>query len=286
MSTHDPEFYQAPKFGPEPPEAARKQHGCFFYGCIIASILALLFVILMAVIGFFSYRFVSQLVQDYTASAPRELPKVEMPEGERKALKDRVEAFRKAVNEGTPTDTLILTSDDINALLEEEPDLKGKFYVKIEGDEVKGQVSIPLEKIGLSMVRGRYLNGEADVKASLKDGILIVTLDALEVNGKKVPEEIMKGIRQENLAKDAYKDVKTSEMLRKIESLEIKDGKIILKVRLKPGEATGKPTPKTELPVKVLAPPAADGSPAAPPNGDAAKTKTESPVSDAPVPKS
>ena len=39
------------------------------------------------------------------------------------------------------------------------------------------------------MVRGRYLNGEADLKASLKDGVLIVTLDSLEVNGQKVPED-------------------------------------------------------------------------------------------------
>ena len=53
MSTNDPEFYQAPKFTPEPPHALPKQRGCFFYGCIIASILAVLFAILMVVIAFF-----------------------------------------------------------------------------------------------------------------------------------------------------------------------------------------------------------------------------------------
>ena len=42
------------------------------------------------------------------------------------------------------------------------------------------------------MVRGRYLNGEADFKASLSDGVLIVTLESVEVNGKKVPDEFMK----------------------------------------------------------------------------------------------
>ena len=70
-----------------------------------------------------------------------------MPAEQRQVLKDRVEAFRKAVEAGTPTEPLVLTSDDLNALIEENPDLKGKIYVKIEGDEVKGQVSIPLDKL-------------------------------------------------------------------------------------------------------------------------------------------
>ena len=45
----------------------------------------------------------------------------------------------------------------------------------------------------------------------------------------------MTDLRKQNLAKDVDKDPKNAEMLRKLESLEIKDGKIILKVRAKPG---------------------------------------------------
>jgi hypothetical protein len=150
---------------------------------------------------------------------------------------------------------LELTSDDINALIDDEPDLKGKIYVNVEGDKVKGQVSIPLEKVGLPMLRGRYLNGEADVKASLSDGVLLVTLDSLEVNGKKVPEDFMKGIRTQNMAKDMYKDEKSAEMLRKLERLEVKDGKIILKIRARPGDSSGAPTSK-EPAAKDSAPPA------------------------------
>jgi hypothetical protein len=279
MSTHDPEFYQAPKFTPEPPEAARKQHGCFFYGCIIASILALLFVILMAVITYFGFRLFNQVFQEYTSTTPRELPKVEMPAEQRQALKDRVEAFRKAVKEGRPTETLVLTSDDINALIDEEPKLKGMFFVKIEGDELKGQVSIPLEKLGsLSMFRGRYLNGEADVKAVLDQGVLIVTLDSLEVNGKKVPEQAMTEIRKQNLAKDFYKDTESAEELRRLENLEVKDGKIILKIRPRAGAATDKPVTKKELPTKVLAPPSDDEPKAATPSDLPPTTKAEAPA--------
>ena len=49
MSTNDPEFYQAPKFTPEQYQAPPRQRGCFFYGCIIASVLAVLMAILVGV---------------------------------------------------------------------------------------------------------------------------------------------------------------------------------------------------------------------------------------------
>jgi hypothetical protein len=281
MSTNDPEFYQAPKFTPESQQPPR-QRGCFFYGCIIASILLVLALILIGVGGYLLYRMVNGWVDEYTATAPRDLPKVEMPDPERKALKDRVEAFRKAVDEGKSVEPLVLTSNDLNALIAEEPDLQGKVYVKVEGDELKGQISIPLEKLGLPMFKGRYLNGEADLKASFNNGILIVTLDSLEVNGKHLPDEFMTNLRQQNLAKDAYKDPKNAEMLRKVESMAIKDGKIIIRVRAKGAQANGQPAEK-ELPGEVLAP--ASTKKAAAPSAETPPATTRSQPAESPQPK-
>jgi hypothetical protein len=279
MSTNDPDFYQAPKFTPEPPKGAPKQHGCFFYGCIIASIMAVLTAIVVGVGAFFAYRLLNQLVDQYTSTTPLELPKVEMPPEQRTALKDRIEAFRKAVDAETPTEPLVLTSDDLNALIDENEELKGKIYVKLEGDEVKGQVSIPLDKLGLGMMRGRYLNGEADLKASLSDGVLIVTLDSIEVNGKRPPDDMMKGLREQNLAKDVYKEEKNAKLIRKLESLEVKDGKIILRVRAKGASASDSPAAKKEVPVEIVAPPK-DAAPKGEPD-----KKAEPPKDEAPTPK-
>jgi hypothetical protein len=277
MSTNDPEFYQAPKFTPEPPQAMPRQRGCFFYGCIIASILAVLFVILMGVITFFGYRMLSRAIDEYTSTTPRDLPKVEMPAEQITTLKDRVEAFRKAVDAGTPTEPLVLTSDDLNALIDQNPDLKGLIYVKIEKDEVKGQVSIPLDKLNFGMVRGRYLNGEADIKASLSDGVLIVTIESVEVNGQKLPEQFITELRKQNVAKDFYKDEKASETIRKLESLEVKDGKIILKVRAKTGTSSDSTATKKEGPVEIVAPPK-NGEPKSEPAKKAEASKDESPA--------
>src|SRR5262249_41277252 len=78
MATSDAEFYEPHKFTPDPYEPPR-QHGCFFYGCIIASVLALLVMIAVGLLLFVAYRGLGQLVEQYTATAPQELPKVGMP---------------------------------------------------------------------------------------------------------------------------------------------------------------------------------------------------------------
>src|SRR5262249_48590528 len=144
-------------------------------------------------------------------------------------------------------------------------------YVTIEGDKVKSQVSIPLEnlsaaleKVGIGFLRGRYLNGEAELKASLRDGLLLVTLESFEVNGQRPPEEFLANLRQQNLAEDAYKDAKNAQQIRKLESIEIKDGKIIIKPRPKDQEA-GASAPLEDLPEDVLAPPDSTPPQAAPP---------------------
>jgi hypothetical protein len=258
MASSNPEFYDASRFtaeGYEPP----RERGCFFYGCIIASVLAILLLIAVAVGFYLVYRALNQLVDEYTATAPRELPSVELPADERQTLRARFDAFRKAIDAGTPAESLVLSADDINALLEDDPNLKGKIYVTMEGDKLKGQISIPLGSIGLPMLSGRYLNGEAELKASLSEGVLIVTLESIEVNGKKPPQQFLDSIRRQNLAQDAYKDPKNAERIRKLESIEIKDGKIIIKARVKESGAAGR---LPELPKEVLAPPADDSTPA------------------------
>jgi hypothetical protein len=134
-------------------------------------------------------------------------------------------------------------------------------FVRVEGDKLKAQISMPLDKLKIGMLKGRYLNGEAELKASLRDGILVVTLETLEVNGKRPPENFMEGLRKQNLAKDAYDNPKNAEMIRRFESLEIRDGTIILKPRIHaktPGGTDGPRGPTSTAPSSKPTPPQAE----------------------------
>jgi hypothetical protein len=138
-------------------------------------------------------------------------------------------AFRTAVEQDRPTEPLVLTSDDLNALIEERPDWKGKVYVEIEQDKLKGQVSIPLSDLpSFGLTRGRYLNGQAEFNVWLKDGVPVATITSLEVNGKHPSDEFMNGIKNQNLIKDLDKDSELGKAIHKLKSVEIKDGKMIL----------------------------------------------------------
>lgn len=210
---------------------AKKGRGCFFYGC-----LTLVVVVLLAALGLvFGVRyFVNRAVEKYTDTGPMTLPKVEMTLPEAAVVQDRVKAFKEALQAGNPTEALVLSEKDLNALIAAAPDfapLKDKVYLSINGDQIKGQISMPLDNFPIGRTSGRYLNGSAAIRLAMNNGVLTATLESLEVKGEPVPEQFMAGIRQQNLAKDAYNNVAQAELLRKLESVEVKDGHVEVKAR-------------------------------------------------------
>lgn len=200
----------------------------FPWGCLLGGCLGLLLLMLggLAAIGVGSVWFYRQQIAKYTSGEARPLPIVEVSQQELQQLEARVEAFQEQVEQGEAADQLVLTADDINALISKEEKLRGKVYVTLEDGLIKAEVSIPAS--ALPGGKDRFFNGSVTVNASLEDGVLIVTLEEAEVNGQPVPEEIMSEIRKQNLAKDMYQDPETAEKLRRFERLIVEGDKLIL----------------------------------------------------------
>jgi hypothetical protein len=214
------------------PEPAPKQRGCFFYGCIAAIILVVLAVAVASLTGYYLYRKFVDAVKPYTSESPMALPKVEMPDAQREAIRKRVNDFKEALAADEPVEPLVLTSEDINALISSNPNFKDHVHVKIDKDVIKGQVSLPIDTF-LPMVpalRGRYVNGSAELKVALFNGVLVVTVDSLEVKGKPLPDDVMRGIRGHNFAENV-RNPDNARAFAKIESIEVKDGELIIKPR-------------------------------------------------------
>jgi hypothetical protein len=212
-------------------EKVKRGRGCFFYGCLT---LVVLFVV--ALLGtFFGVRYAfNKALDKYTDSSPMALPKVEMPAEQAGALLDRLKAFKAAVETDAAAEPLALTEQELNALIASAPDLAGlkdKVYVAITGDQIKGQVSLPLDQLPIGRTAGRYLNGSATFNVSMDGGVLIVTLQKLDVKGESVPARFLTALQRKNLAQSAYDDVQKAEFLRRIESVEVKDGTLFIKPR-------------------------------------------------------
>ena len=200
--------------------------GCWAWGCLSVLVIG---VIGSVGIGIGGYMLVSNQVQTYTAEAPKQLPIVEYEPEQLAALEERLETFKTVAEEGKQAEELVLTANDINALIQSNEKLKGKVFAKIEDGQVGGDVSFPTDIFPGG--KGRFFNAYATFDVSMHKGVLIVTLTGAEVNGEPVPPHIIEAMSRENLAKDAYKDPETAKMMRRVESLNIDDDKIILKLK-------------------------------------------------------
>jgi len=163
-----------------------------------------------------------------------------MSKADYQQLDKRVTGFAEEVNARKATQPLVLTENEINALIANNPawrSLQGKVYVTIEGDQIKGKVSIPMDELaqapGLSRLKGRYLNGSAAFKVSLANAVLVVTIQSLEAKGQSPPPPVMAQLQTVNFAQNAMQDPKSQEMIGRFESIEVKDGEITIKVSAK-----------------------------------------------------
>ena len=205
----------------------KPRRGCLFYGCLtgIVCLVAILVALLLGV------HLVKKMLNEYTDSQPLPLPAVQMTPAQIEQVQQRVTAFWDAVRAGRTAPSLELTSDEINALIATNADFqgwRGKLYVTLEGDKVKGQLSFPLAQLGLPRFHGRYLNGTGIFSVSLQNGLLRVMPQEVRVKGKPLPATYMDRIKTENLVTQATANPGAADALNKLQSIEIKDGKLII----------------------------------------------------------
>ncbi|TWT85721.1 hypothetical protein Pla123a_05280 [Posidoniimonas polymericola] len=226
MPTDNPNAYDAPEAPPE-----KKPKGCMFWGCLIVGIGGVLMLLLLVGGGFGAYFWAKGQIEQYTSTEPAEIPVSEATDEEIAEIQARVDALQQAVENDQPAaqNEVVLTADDINALIASNQDMKGKVYVTIENGEVTGDVSMPLDD--LPMGKGRFLNAKVTLNASYEDGVPIVTLKGGSVKGQPLPQQFIDALANENLAKDLLKDPKVAEKLRKFDSIKVEGDKIILRLK-------------------------------------------------------
>lgn len=199
-----------------------------------AGIGCLAVLVLLAAGGFFAYRqakhFLKTALAEYADTKPAALPVVQMPAPEQTALFQRVNAFAKAVKEGRRTPELVLTDREINVLIQKSPAWSNKVSVVIEDDHLNGEASIPLGELG-GPFTGHWINGRAGFRVATAAGRLVVFLDSLSVRGKPVPPPFMEAVRSRNLAERAMQDPKAAAVLKKLDSVAVQDGTLVIKAK-------------------------------------------------------
>ena len=211
--------------GTNPP----KKRGCLFYGCLSVAIVSIILVLMLCVGLYIAKRTMTKLIDEYTDTTPQTIELVTYEPAERRELKSKVDAFQAGINKGEPGAELVLSASDLNALIGESSEWKGKVFVELEDDQVKGKVAMPLSNFGPLKLNGRYLNGAVGLRVTLEDGKLSVRANSVEVRGKALPGAFMSELKKNNLAESVGRDPQQQKELEKFKSLQIKDGKVIIR---------------------------------------------------------
>ncbi len=200
--------------------------GCL-YGCLFALAAMGAFVMCAGVGGYF---FAANQIAKYTSETNVELPTVELDAAALSELENRVKTFSDAVkNDQVPAEDLVLTADELNALISKNENLRGRVYVTIDDGKVNGEVSFPTDS--LPGGGGRYFNGSISLDVSMQGGVLVVTLADAEVQGEPVPKAVVDAMANENLAKELYNNPENARVMQQFESVAVQDNQIVLKVR-------------------------------------------------------
>ncbi len=212
----------------QPAAPAPKRRGCLFYGCLIFAIIG----VILLVMSLMALRFAKKFVDQWTDTKPMALPVVKLSDEQLATLRARMAAFQQSVtNTAAPAEPLTLTGDELNGLIESDPNwknLKGKVYLGITNNLVSGEVSLPLTDSGVPYVKNRYVNGAGTFDVSFRDGKLYLSLKSLKVKDTSMPEDVLQKVSNGNLAQNANDDPNLMKTFRDIESIEVKDGKIII----------------------------------------------------------
>lgn len=130
---------------------------------------------------------------------------------------------------------LVLSAEQINALLQSFDSDFGQAFVEISDGAVNAKISIPTDNFPGGA--GRHFNADADIEVSLEDGILLIQIVAAKVKGEPLPEEFITELSKQNLAKEMYEDAETAKILRRFESIEVIDDTVRMRLK-QPAKAT------------------------------------------------
>jgi hypothetical protein len=219
---------EQPEISPATP--ARKTRGCLFWALVAAVVLA----VAVGGGGYLAYRYaIHRIVTAYTETTPLDLGEPVLSPADFGALDGRLAGFAHAVRNKTPVEPLVLTGEELTALVARSPELNqlgGRARFAIGDGEIRAELSVPLERMGYP---DRWFNGSAALAVTLENGVLVITLRSAAVKGEPVAGWIVRRLQARNLAKDLYEKPLAASFIARLESIEVGNGRITVVPRLR-----------------------------------------------------
>jgi hypothetical protein len=206
------------------PPVRKKRRWWFYAGVVFAGLILVTGALVVAGVQYWN-----SLVATYTETQPKPLPPMDDSPAAGDRLKGKWAAFANELEAGRIPPSLSFSADDLNVFIAENmPQLTDRLRLTIAGDRLKGQFSVPLGQTGQRKLMGRYLNGVVTFDLAFQPGWLDLRAVAVEANGKPIPRWILRHIRKRNVLEKLHESFQATELLQKLESVQVKDDQITL----------------------------------------------------------
>jgi len=212
----------------------RQGLGCFARGCLIVLVFAIVLGIACFAGMFWGFQRHSAILHGIywlakthsIAEAPVSVPEFSASDTQIQSVRERWEDFEQKTRAGQPAE-IELTADDINTLIVTNPDVRGKVFVVIDGNQLRLQTSVPFgELIGR---RGYYFNGDITVEFKGAESLENPQLNRIVVNGEQVPSGLLNWKYRSRRLREYVADYRNEF---NIGTIEVRDGKLILRSRI------------------------------------------------------
>lgn len=221
---------------PNVPSAARRGgiRKIFLCGCLLPMLLLGIGVVGTAAYGWF---YVKGMVAEYTETEPREVPTVAFTDAEAEAIEQQTSEFFRRVQDGQGEGELVLSTRELNVLLNSQPTLKDRVFVTLQNGRVHAQVSLPTDQFPGGA--GRYLNASGEFEASLDAGQLSLNLVSAEIKGEPVSEDHLVKLRELQVNVEESDDPRFAALVQMFEKIKIQDDRLVVQARNPAGEVDG-----------------------------------------------
>lgn len=250
-----------------PPKKSCCGGKCCLLGCIGFVVLSAL-----SVVGvIFGIPYGARWFRDtYTGAEPTALPQVTVTQAQVAELQTRFQAFEAAVQTPGAPAVLVLTADDINRMIAEEKrktPSPEQVYVEIQDGRITARITVPFDAMSTSEddrkvfeqlgLKGRHLNAGVTFTLAVANGRLAVELKEVIANGKRLPGIFVSLLRKalkSGIEKGLTESPDAQQSLRQLESVEVKDDRILIKAKggqPADGDFPSKAQPRPDFPSKA-----------------------------------
>ena len=164
--------------------------GCFAKGCLALVVIVVVLGIVLIGGGLFV---INRGINMFTATAPAQIQTRPAAPAELQLAKAKLDSLRSAIGNRVET-TIEFTADDVNALLQNEPEFRGArnhARIAMANSIVSLDLSAPLDSAQWSRLKQRWFNGNIQFGFSYVDDNFKFDVRSAEANGYQFPRVLL-----------------------------------------------------------------------------------------------